>query len=289
LLLLAPAGIVMLLVVGYPLGRLVVNSFQDYGLRALFSGQTSFIGFQNYAATIADPQFWPVMVRTFVFTAILVVVTLVIGMSFSLLMIRMHAAIRTAFSLILVAAWAVPTVASTLVWQWLFQPLYGIVNWMLTRLVVFGDLSAHSWITDSMQGFTIVGLLIVWQAVPFVALTLYAGQTQIPAEYYEAAMLDGASGWQIYRIITMQFLRPIITLVAILSIIWDFNVFNQIQILTQGGPDEGTTTIGIWTYQVAFNSNAFGQASAIAVITVLVLVVLTGFYVRRLVRQGEEL
>lgn len=279
----------MLLVVGYPLGRLVVNSFQDYGLRALFSGQTSWIGFQNYATTFADPQFWPVMARTFVFTAILVIVTVLIGMGFSVLMMKLHPATRTAFSLILVAAWAVPTVASTLVWQWLFQPLYGIINWILTRMVVFGDLSAHSWITETLQAFSIVGLLIVWQAVPFVALTLYAGQTQIPQEYYEAAMLDGASGWQIYRIITLQFLRPIITLVTILSIIWDFNVFNQIQILTQGGPNEGTTTIGIWTYQVAFNANEYGEASAIAVTTVLVLIVLTGVYVRRLVREGENL
>jgi N,N'-diacetylchitobiose transport system permease protein len=102
-------------------------------------------------------------------------------------------------------------------------------------------------------------------------------------------MLDGANEWQLYHIITVPFLRPIISLVTILSVIWDFNVFNQIQILTQGGPDLGTTTIGIWTYQVAFNANAYGQASAIAVLTVIVLVVLTGVYVRRLVREGETL
>jgi N,N'-diacetylchitobiose transport system permease protein len=120
-----------------------------------------------------------------------------------------------------------------------------------------------------------------------VALTLYAGQSQIPAEYYEAAQLDGASEWRIYRSITLPFLRPVLYLVAILQVIWHFNTFNQLWILTQGGPDSGTTTLSIWSFQKAFAANSFGQGSAIAVITAILLVILTAFYIRRLIRTGE--
>jgi N,N'-diacetylchitobiose transport system permease protein len=175
-----------------------------------------------------------------------------------------------------------------LVWQWLFQPGYGVVNWLLTQ-VGFGDLTQHDWTTSPASAFTLVWLLVVWQSVPFVALTLYAGLAQIPRSYYEAAALDGAGPWRVHRTITFPFLQPILGLVTILSVIWDFTVFNQIWILTQGGPNDGTTTLGIWTFTRAFSGNDFGQGAAIAVVSVALLVGMTAVYVRRLVRSGEDL
>jgi N,N'-diacetylchitobiose transport system permease protein len=129
---------------------------------------------------------------------------------------------------------------------------------------------------------------VVWQSVPFVALTLRAGLSQIPRSYYETAALSGAGAWTTFRVVTLQFLRPILLLVGILSVVWDFNVFNQIWILTQGGPDGGTTTLGIWSFTKAFSSEAFGQGAAIAVVSVVMLLAITAAYVRRLVRAGEE-
>jgi N,N'-diacetylchitobiose transport system permease protein len=287
LILLAPAGAVLAVVLGYPLVRLVVNSFQDFGLRALFTGDTEWIGFANYAAVFSDPQFGPVLVRTAVFTLSLVIGCLIIGMAMSQMMVHLGRGVRTVLNFVLILAWALPTVSSTLVWQWLFQPVYGVFNWVITRLGWFGDFTSHSWTGNAGDAFFIVWLLIVWQSVPFVALTLYAGQSQIPAEYYEAAQLDGASEWRIYRSITLPFLRPVLYLVAILQVIWHFNTFNQLWILTQGGPDSGTTTLSIWSFQKAFAANSFGQGSAIAVITAILLVILTAFYIRRLIRTGE--
>jgi N,N'-diacetylchitobiose transport system permease protein len=289
LLLLFPTAVVLILVVGFPMVRLVVNSFQDFGLRALFTGQTAWIGFANYTAIFTDPEFWPVLLRTFAFTASLVVGSVGIGMYFSELLIRLSKTLRTIFSFILIVAWALPTVASTLVWQWQFQPLYGVINWLITQLGWFGNFTSHSWTSSPGQAFFIIWLLIVWQAVPFVAFSLYAGQSQIPGEYYEAAMLDGAGNWQIYRSVTLPFLGPVLYLVTILSIIWDFNVFNQLWILTQGGPDGGTTTLGIWSFEKAFASNSFGQGSAIAIVTTIILMGVTSVYIRRLFRSGEGL
>ncbi|MFF1615148.1 carbohydrate ABC transporter permease [Amycolatopsis sp. NPDC058278] len=286
--LLLPAAALLGLVLGYPLVRLVVISLQDYGLRSLFTGTTRFAGGDNYAAVLADPQLAGVLGRSLGFCAALVAGTLVIASGVALLLRGLGRRMRTAVTLCLIAAWALPNVASTLVWQWLFQPGYGVVNWLLTRLG-FGDLTQHDWTTTPASAFTLVWLLVVWQSVPFAALTLHAGLSQIPRSYYEAAALDGAGAWRMHRTITVPFLQPILGLVTILSVIWDFTVFNQIWILTQGGPGGGTTTLGIWTFTRAFSRNDFGQGAAIAVVSVALLVGLTAVYVRRLVRSGEDL
>jgi N,N'-diacetylchitobiose transport system permease protein len=286
--LLLPAAALLGLVLGYPLVRLVVISLQDYGLRSLFTGTTRFAGGDNYAAVLADPQLAGVLGRSLGFCAALVAGTLVIASGVALLLRGLGRRMRTAVTLCLIAAWALPNVASTLVWQWLFQPGYGVVNWLLTRLG-FGDLTQHDWTTTPASAFTLVWLLVVWQSVPFAALTLHAGLSQIPRSYYEAAALDGAGAWRVHRTITVPFLQPILGLVTILSVIWDFTVFNQIWILTQGGPGGGTTTLGIWTFTRAFSRNDFGQGAAIAVVSVALLVGLTAVYVRRLVRSGEDL
>jgi N,N'-diacetylchitobiose transport system permease protein len=288
-LLLLPAAAILALIQGYPLVRLVVISVQSYGLRALFTGDAQWTGLANYAAILHDDEFGPVLLRTVGFCLALVAGTLLIGGLVALLLGELGRRMRTAVTLCLIAAWAMPNVASTLIWQWLFQPLYGVVNWVLTSVRVFGDFSQHDWLARSGSAFAVVWTLVVWQSVPFVALTLYAGLSQIPRTYYEAAALSGAGYWTSLRVITIPFLRPILLLVTILSVIWDFTVFNQIWILTQGGPGSGTTTLGIWTIIKAFSSQSYGQGAAIALVSVVLLLGLTAYYIRRLIRSGDEL
>jgi N,N'-diacetylchitobiose transport system permease protein len=246
------------------------------------------IGLDNYLAVFRDPEFAMVLLRTVLLTVALVVGCVGVGMVVAEIMVRVNRSTRLALNVIMIIAWAIPTVASTLVWKWLFQPLYGVVNWLLTRLVVFGDFTSHSWVGTALDVFIIVWILLVWQSVPFVAFSLYAGQTQIPIEFYEAARLDGARGMQIYRDITLPFLKPILYLVVILSVIWNFNAFNQIWIFSKGGPGGESTTLPIWAFQKAFAANSFGQGAAIAVLILMMLMVITSLYVRRLVKSGEE-
>jgi N,N'-diacetylchitobiose transport system permease protein len=287
--LLLPAAAILALTLGYPLVRLVLISLQDYGLRSLFTGTVGWAGTANYAAVLRSPDLAPVLMRSIGFCAALVIGTLVVGLGVALLMRQLGRRMRAAVMFALIAAWAIPNVASTLIWQWLFQPVYGVVNWLLTRVGVLGDLTQHDWTTSAFSAFTLVWLLVVWQSVPFVALTLHAGLTQIPRSYYEAAAIDGAGPVRVFATITLPFLRPILGLVTILSVIWDFTVFNQIWILTQGGPSGQTTTLGIWTFTTAFSKNSFGQGGAIAVVSVVLLIALTAVYVRRLVRSGEAI
>ncbi len=285
--LLLPAAGVLALVLGYPLARLLIISFQDFGLRSLFTGTVGWAGIANYTTVLASPDLVPVLLRSIGFCAALVIGTLVIGLGVALLMVRLGRRMRAAVMFALIAAWAVPTVASTLVWQWLFQPVYGVANWLLSQTGLVGDVTQHDWTTSALSAFALVWLLVVWQSVPFVALTLHAGLSQIPRSYYEAAAIDGAGPVRVFAAITLPFLRPILGLVTILSVIWDFTVFNQIWILTQGGPSGQTTTLGIWTFTTAFSQNSFGQGGAIAVVSVVLLVAMTAVYVRRLVRSGE--
>ena len=287
-LLIAPATLVLALVQGYPLVRLLLLSFQDYGLRAMFTGQATWDGFADYERVFTGGQFLGVLVRTLVFCAALVAGTLLIGMLVALLLGKLGPRMRWAVSFSMICAWAMPNVAATLVWQWLFQPGYGVVDYLLTQLGIFGNLSEHDWFAGPFSSFCVIWLLVVWQSVPFVALTLRAGLSQIPRSYYEAAALSGAGAWVCFRVVTLQFLRPILLLVTILSVVWDFNVFNQIWILTQGGPDGGTTTLGVWSFTQAFSSQSYGQGAAIAVVTVALLLGLTAYYVRLLVRTGEQ-
>jgi len=174
-LLLAPAAAVLGLVLGYPLVRLLAISMQDYGFRALFTGSAPWIGFANYAKVFSGGQFTAVLLRTLVFCAALVAGTLLIGMLVALMLGALGPRLRAAVTLCLICAWAVPNIAATLVWQWLFQPGYGVVNWLLTKLGIFGNLTQHAWFTSPISAFSVVWLLVVWQSVPFVALTLRAG------------------------------------------------------------------------------------------------------------------
>jgi N,N'-diacetylchitobiose transport system permease protein len=282
-----PAVVIFAAVLGYPLLRLVELSLQHFGLRELFTRTTHWVGLSNYAAVLGDRFFWTVVARTVAFTAANVVLTIVVGMLVALLLARLGRVMRTVVSIAMVLAWAMPSITAAIVWQWLFETEYGVVNWLLTQTRL-GSFTNTDWFGRSaLLAFTVITLMIVWQAVPFVALSLYAGLTQVPIELYEAVEVDGAGPWMTFRSITLPILRPILLLLAILSTIWDFNVFNQIWVMTQGGPNQGTVILGIWSWIQAFAASQFGAGSAIAVISVALLAALSAYYVRQLVQAGE--
>ena len=287
--LLSPAGLVLATVTLAPIGFLVFTSFTDYDQRTLFTGAYEDVGLDQYAMLLGSSAFWISLLRTALFTAAMVAGSVLIGMGVSHLLTRLGRLWRHTVTLVLIVAWAMPNVASSLVWNWLFQPGYGVINWALDRLRVFGDTADLNWAQDPTLAYVSIWLLIVWQAVPFIALTLNAAETQVPPEYREAALLDGASEFTAYRTITLRFLRPTLLLVTILSVIWDYNVFNQIWLISRGGPGDATSTLGVFTYKTAFVGFQIGQGAAISVVTTLLLLGLTAVYIRSLLRSGEDL
>lgn len=287
-LLMTPGGLLLLAVTFIPLAVMIWMAFTDYDKRSLFTGAYSIVGFDNFVGILTDDEFWWSFIRTILFTASLVIGSLVIGVGISHLMTRLGSKVRIVVTIVLIFTWAMPNVAASLVWNWLFQPGYGVFNWILTQLRIFGDMTNVDWGSNTWLAFTSIWLLVVWQAVPFLALTVYAAETQVAPEYKEAARLDGASERHIYFAVTLPFLKPTILLVTILSVIWDFNVFNQIWLVSGGGPDGTTSTLGVFTYVTAFVSFDLGTGAALALITAILLASLTSVYIRHLIRSGED-
>ncbi len=287
---LSPAGIVMAAVTVAPIAFLIFTSFTNYNQRTLFTGAFHFVGLEQYAEILTDSEFWWALVRTVIFTVALVAGSVLIGAGLSHLMTRLSTVLRYAVTVVLIFAWGMPNVASSIIWTWLFQPQYGVINWLLTQTHLFGDMTATNWSASPVLAWTCIWLLVVWQAVPFLALTLYAAETQVPIDLKEAARLDGASEGTVYRVVILPMLRPTLLLVTMLSIIWDFNVFNQIWLVSSGGPDGATSTLGVFTYTTALSGNMqIGTGSAIAVVSTIILLALSALYIRSLIRSGEDL
>jgi N,N'-diacetylchitobiose transport system permease protein len=288
-LLLSATMVILGVMTGYPVIRLLLMSFQEYERAQLMGVPAEWVGFDNYAAVLTDVDgFWTVFARSFALMIVLVVITMVLGMLVALLMIRVGKRMRLLMSVGLLLAWAMPTLAATTVWGWVFDTQYGVVNNLLTAIT--GDRwFGYSWLINPLSFFVILTCIIVWGAVPFVAFTLYAGLTQIPEEVMEASQLDGASAFQRFRLIQVPYVRGIITVLVVLSMIWDLKVFTQVFVLQDiGGDRELTNTIGVYIYQTGMAQGHYGMASAIGVIFVIVMLTIAYPYVRRTLREDES-
>jgi len=282
-----PSVLLLVALLAYPLVVLVRASFQKLDLRQLIRRETVWVGFDNYSTILSDREFWAVTIRTLVFAAVCVGLTMAAGTLVALLMRRLGRSMRLLVSAGLLLAWATPPVSAATVFRWLFDEQYGVVNWAVTALTPV-DWSQHSWFASQLPAFSVIVLCVVWQAVPFVALTLYAGLTTIPDGVLEAARIDGAGPWRTFWSVTGPMLKPVFLILTSLSVIWDLKVFTQVYVITRGGPDRQTVLMNLYTYNQGFGVSRFGLASAAAVIMVLLTLAVTVWYVRMMIRVGEE-
>ena len=284
--LLLPAALVIGAVLGYPLYYLVRLSFQHYGLFQLVRHKGEAIGTANYAEIFHDSFFWHVVLRTVVFTAVCVVLTIVLSTLIALLLAELGSFVRLLLTAGLIFVWATPVVVAVSIWSWMVDFEFGVLNWTLTNLHL-GDFTHHDWFANPWTGWAVIVSLIVWGAIPFVAITLYAGLTQVSRELVEAASIDGAGRWRIFRDITLPLLKPIYVIVISLSIIWDFQVFNQVWIILNGSPRTDYYLMAIYAYVQSFKISEYGLGSAIAVVMVAIMVLISFAYIRQMVRIGE--
>lgn len=285
-LLLAPAVITMVVLLGWPAVQVVGISFRKLDLGELVRGEVVWVGLQNYVDVLSDPEVWTITVRTIVFTIACVVGTVLAGLLIAVLLRHLSGAVRVAVQVCLVLAWATPILATTTVFQWIFDQQYGILNKTLVKLG-FDSFAGFSWFSSGASTLTVIGLLIVWQAVPFVCFMIYAGLLTAPRELYEAASIDGAGAWQTFVTVSWPAIRSLVTLATFLSVIWDFKVFAQVWAIRQGGPDGESTTLPVLLYLKGIAGRHFGVASAIAVLMIIVLLALTARYLQLLLRSRE--
>ena len=286
-LLVLPVLVAIGAILGYPLYNLVTLSFQRYGLPELIQRHGEWIGLDNYRSVLSDSVFWDTLVRTLVFTAVNVGLTMVLGTLIALLLVRLALPVRVLLMTGLVLVWAMPAVVAVQVWYWMTNFQNGVVNYLLTQLRL-GDFEQHDWYATTFSKLAMVTLLIVWGALPFVAISMYAGLAQVPHELVQAAQIDGASPWRVFRDITLPTLRPIVFILTSLSIIWDFGVFTQPYLLIGASHvDSSNYLMGVYVYIEGYAHSDFGRGAAISILMLLIVAALSVVYVRGRVRIEE--
>ncbi len=272
--------------IGWPIVRLVALSFQRATKKdVIFAHDTSWVGFENYRKTLKDPAFWQMAQRSTMFAIGCVAATMLLGVVVALVMTRMSTWVRILVSIGLILAWATPNFIAATLWRWMFDPEFGVINYALTRTGLC-ECQHHSWTAIEWQAFLYIGVIIVWQAVPFIAIAVYGALLTVPAELGESARMDGASGWTVFWRITAPMIRPVLALLTVLSVIWDFRVFPQVWFSTRGDPGGKTLMLGPYIFQKATGSGQYGLASAIAVITTILLLGLSYTYMRTMRREA---
>jgi N,N'-diacetylchitobiose transport system permease protein len=281
-----PAVGLLGVMVGYPLGRLIATAFQQLGPFQLINHQVIWDGFTNFRSIFDSTTLGTSILQTVVFVIVCVALTMTVGTGVALLLGRIGSVMRTVVSVCLLLAWAMPTSAASIIWTWLFQQEYGVVNSTLTSLGL--NYANHNWFGSEISAYSIIVANIVWGAVPFVAFMMYSAFSMVSRDLYEAAAIDGASAATTFRKVTLPLARPIFVLLTVLSIIWDANVFNQVWYLTQGNAQLlNVIPLGVWQYIEAFSNNEYGLGAATAVVMILLLVAVTGYYIRIMVRTGQ--
>src|SRR6184192_1822035 len=273
-------------ILAFPLGMLVWLSLQHYGLRELIAHQGEWVWLDNYRAILVDPLFRQVIFRSLAFTFACVVLTVVLSTLIALLLLKVRSAVRIVVMSALVFVWATPVIVTVDIWQWMFDYEFGVINYLLTQLHL-GNFIHHNWFDNPVQGLAVLVVVVVWGAIPFVTITLFAGLLQVPSDVIDAAHVDGAGAWQRFWFVTAPMLKPIFLIVTCLSTIWDFGVFTQIYVMLNARPSADYYTIAIYAYRESFGVTQYGLGAAIAVVLVLVLVVVTFFYVRETVKVAE--
>ena len=277
----------MAAILGYPFYKLATLSLQRYQLPELIQGKGSWIGFDNYTSVLSDSVFWHTLLRTIVFTAACVSLTVVIGTLFALLLVKVGPIVRVLLTTALVLAWAMPVVVAVQVWYWMTNFHNGVLNHVLTELRI-GDFFQHDWYASTFSQLSMVTLLIVWGAIPFVTISVYAGLAQVPRELVEAAEIDGAGPLRVFKDVTFPVLKPIILIVTSLSIIWDFGVFAQPYLLIGASHIEPSNYLmGVYVYMEGYAHTDFGRGAAISVLMVVIVAALSLFYVARMVRMED--
>jgi multiple sugar transport system permease protein len=272
LLFVAPVFAFLCAVIVFPLGHAFWTSL--HRVRGLSS---TFVGFQNYVRVLGDEAFWHSLGVSLVFTSTCVVLHMALGLALALVLHQLTFA-RTALRILFLTPWMVAPAVGATIWLWLFEPQFGVVNYVLRATGIVD--APVAWLGEPGTALASVIAVDVWRGVPFVMLLMLAGLKTIPAEQYEAAIVDGANAWQRFRFVTWPNLRYLVVVASTLDIINVIRHYDIIGVMTQGGPAGGTEVLPALLYNTAFRANRFGEAAAIGVALLVLVLAFAIVYVR---------
>lgn len=275
--LLAPAIVVVLLVIVYPLFMAAQMSLYDIQIFRADRGFAGEPGFFNYAYMFENPAFWRSLRVTLYYVAFGVAGSFGIGL-FTAVLLNQPFPGRALARVLVVLPWPIPGVVAATIFMWMFNSSFGVINYLLLRLQFVQE--PVQWFTQATPALVAVTAATIWKGYPFFTISLLAGMQSIPAELYEAARVDGASAGEQFRFITMPALRPVIGIALVISTLWQFRVFDIIFVMTGGGPSGATETLAIQIYREAFQYFQMSYAAAVGMVTLALSVAATAFYLR---------
>jgi multiple sugar transport system permease protein len=276
--LVAPALLVLLGVLAYPIGASLLLGFQDATIAG--GGVTSeWVGLANYERMLSDPTFGIALRNSLYFTFVEVIAVVSISLGVALLL--NHLGGRSGFFVvILLIPWALAPVANAVLWKWIYNANYGILNSILLELGLIDQKIV--WLGDPFRALNMMLIADAWKAIPFITLLLLAGLQNVPSQLYRAARVDGAGTWARFRHVTLPGLRMPILVAVVLQSIWALKVFDLVFVLTKGGPMDGTVVLNFLAWRVTFNFLDLGYGAAIANVLFAIMFVLALIYVRAL-------
>jgi ABC-type sugar transport system permease subunit len=271
----APALIVLAAILGYPIIDSILLSLQ----RVQMTGgaiQQSWVGTGNFQRLFVDAVFWKASLNTAYFSVMEVGLVTLISLQVALLL--NHPMGRSGlFRILLIIPWAIAPVANAVLWKWILNANYGVLNGILKSLGVIDNYQV--WLGTPFYALNFLLLVDVWKSVPFVALLMLAGLQRVPQSLYRAAYMDGAGPLQSFLHVTLPTMRGVLAIAIVLQTIWSLRVFDLVFVLTRGGPADATALLNFLAYRVTFNFLDLGYGSAIANVIFGLTFILAALYV----------
>lgn len=273
--LIAPTVLIFCAVIVYPLFSAIYLSFYSVFTPTL---EGKWVGLSNYSELLQSGEFWNALVNTLIWTIGSLTLQIIFGIGFALVL-HQNIWFRSLARSLILFPYFISTVVAVLVWKWLFNDLYGILNHFLMKVgIIEFPMDFLGTMPNAMISVILVG---AWKYFPFVVIAVLARLQSIPDSLYEAAKIDGAGPIARFFDVTLPQLRDVLVVIIMLRAIWDFKEFDMIYLLTGGGPLNDTQTLPLLVYQEAFALNDMGMASAYAVVMMLIMLVFMLIYIRR--------
>ena len=264
-----PAFIILGLVVFFPIIKGIWMSFNDYTISTM--NNPTWNNFQNYIDLFKSGEIFTYFSNTIVYVGFTVFIQFVLAMAFALLL-NTNIKGRSFFRGMFLIPWTIPSVVVAILWSWMLQPQYGVVNYLLYALGWIQD-PTMQWVQSVTLAMPSVIVAAVWKQMPYMLVMILAGLQSIPKDYMEAAEIDGANKWKVFRHIMIPSIRPVLITSVMIAILNNFQMFTLIYNMTGGGPINMTTTLSIAAFTKAFTEYDFGAGAAIGVLWLLVLMI----------------
>lgn len=277
-----PSLLLAVAIIGWPIADLAFTSTQEV---SRFGRLMGFAGWENFAAVFEDPLFWSSLWRTGIWTVCVVVGTLAISFPVAMILNDDFYG-RGLARVIIMLPWAISLTMTAVVWRWALNGRSGLLNATLMQAGIIDQ--PIEWLATAPLAFTIEILVGILVSIPFTTTILLGGLSAMPQDTYEAAMVDGASGWDQFRHITLPLMKPFINIAIVLNVIYVFNSLPIIWVMTEGGPANGTDILVTYLYKLAFRFGQLGEAAAISLIMFGVLLAFTTVYVLLVSRNEED-